>query len=156
MQSDDRLVALIRDGHDPAFTAMVDRYRPELLRYCTRIVGEARAEDVVQQAFLNAHNAMTSSDADINLRPWLYRIAHNAGLNVLRSGKQQVELDEQLAATGRVEDDVENRERLQEALAAIAKLPEPQRDALALRALEGRSHAEIAAALGVSDRKSVV
>ena len=150
LQSDDRLVALVRDGHDPAFSALVDRYRGELERYSARIVGESRAEDVVQQAFLNAHTAMTSTDSDITLRPWLYRIAHNAGLNVLRAGRSEAELDERLAAAGGVEADVESRERLREALAAISRLPEPQRDALALRALQGRSHVEIAAALGVS------
>jgi RNA polymerase sigma factor (sigma-70 family) len=150
LQSDERLVALVRDGHDPAFSAVVDRYRAELLRYSERIVGESRAEDVVQQAFVNAHGAMTSSDTDLQLRPWLYRIAHNAALNVLRAGRRTDELDERLAAVGRVEQDVETRERLHEALAAIARLPEPQRDALTLQALQGRSHDEIALALGVS------
>src|SRR3954451_19155085 len=96
-QSDERLVALVRDGHDPAFAALVDRYRGELLRYCDRIVGESRSEDVVQQAFVNAHGAMTSNDSDIRVRPWLYRIAHNAALNVLRAGRQADELDERLA-----------------------------------------------------------
>ena len=150
LQSDERLVALIRDGHDPAFAAVVDRYRPELLRACTRLVGEARAEDVVQQALLNAHMALHSNDSPVQLRPWLHRIAHNAGLNVLRSSRAQSELDEHLAAPGNVEHDLETRERLSAALAAIALLPEPQRDALTLRALEGRSHEEIATALGVT------
>jgi RNA polymerase sigma factor (sigma-70 family) len=150
LQSDERLVALVRDGHDPAFTAIVDRYGADLVRYSARIVGEGRAEDIVQQAFLNAHTALMSSENDIQLRPWLYRIAHNAGLNVLRSSREQVELDERLAATGTVEQTVETNERLTAALAAIAMLPEPQRDALTLRALEGRSHQEIAEAIGVT------
>jgi RNA polymerase sigma factor (sigma-70 family) len=150
MQSDERLVALVRDGHDQAFATAVDRYQPELLRYCTRLVGESRAEDVVQQAFLNAHMALRSSDQEIQLRPWLYRIAHNAGLNVLRATRQQAELDDRLAAPRGIEQDLESRERLREALAAIALLPEPQRDALTLQAVEGRSHTEIAAAIGVT------
>jgi RNA polymerase sigma factor (sigma-70 family) len=150
LQTDERLVALVRDGHDPAFSAVVDRYRAELLRYSERIVGESRAEDVVQQALVNAHLAMTTSDKDLQLRPWLYRIAHNAALNVLRAGRRTDELDERMASAGGVEQDVENRERLREALTAIARLPEPQRDALTLQALQGRSHEEIAEALGVS------
>lgn len=151
LQSDDRLVALVRDGHDPAFTALVERYRPELQRYCARLVGEDRAEDVVQQAFLNAHGAMRSSDVDIQLRPWLYRITHNAGLNVLRAARSEDELDERMSAAGAdVPESAEIHERLHDALSAISRLPQPQRDALTLRAVEGRSHAEIAAALGVS------
>src|SRR3954454_8486408 len=117
LQSDDRLVALVRDGHDPAFTAVVDRYRGELLRYATRLVGESRAEDVVQQAFVNAHTAMTSNDSDIRLRPWLYRIVHNAGLNTLRAGRPAEELDDRVANAGGVDQDVETRERLRDALA---------------------------------------
>src|SRR5206468_3346426 len=114
LQSDERLVALVRDGHDPAFAAVVERYEPELARYCSRLVGESRAEDVLQQAFLSAHMALRSNDNPIQLRPWLYRIAHNAGLNVLRSSRQQAELDEHLAAPGGLEQDVESRERLRE------------------------------------------
>src|SRR5438046_941473 len=124
LQSDERLVALVRDGHDPAFSAVVERYRGELLRFATRLVGEPRAEDVVQQALVNAHGAMTSSAADLKLRPWLYRITHNAALNALRAGRHTDELDERLAASMTVEHDVETRERLREALAAIALLPE--------------------------------
>lgn len=151
MQSDDRLIALVRDGHDPAFSAIVERYRAELLRYTTRLVGESRAEDIVQQALLSAHTAMTSADDDIRLRPWLYRIAHNAAVNVLRSSRQEAELDDRLAASGPgLADDLQTRERLHEALVAISRLPEPQRDALTLRALDGRSHQEIADVLGVS------
>ena len=57
-QSDDRLVALARDGHERAFEALVERYRKPLLRHVRRILPEARAEDAIQQAFLNAWSAL--------------------------------------------------------------------------------------------------
>ena len=150
LQSDGRLVALARDGHDPAFEAIVDRYRGALVRYCTRLLGPQRAEDAVQQALLNAHTAMKDTDRDIQLRPWLYRIAHNVSLNVLRGARETTELTEASADPVAVEDVVAQRQQLRETLAAIGALPEPQRDALLLRELEGRSHEEIALALGVS------
>ena len=150
LQSDGRLVALARDGHDPAFAAIVDRYRGALVRYCTRLLGPERAEDAVQQTLLNAHQAMNDADREIQLRPWLYRIAHNVSLNVLRGARETTELKADSADTLVVEDVVAQRQRLRETLAAIEALPEPQRDALLLRELEGRSHDEIAAALGVS------
>jgi RNA polymerase sigma factor (sigma-70 family) len=151
LQSDGRLVALARDGHDPAFTAIVDRYRAPLVRYCTRLLGPERAEDAVQQTLLNAHTAMNDDlDRDIQLRPWLYRIAHNVSLNVLRGARETTTLAEDRADTVAVEDVVAQRQQLRDALAAISALPEPQRDALLLRELEGRSHEEIAGALGVS------
>ena len=84
MQTDERLVDLVRAGNDRAFEAIVDRYRRPLLRYCCRLLPPNRAEDVVQQAFLNAFAALRRNEAAIDLRPWLYRIAHNASLNALR------------------------------------------------------------------------
>jgi RNA polymerase sigma factor (sigma-70 family) len=151
LQDDDRLVALAREGHDPAFAAIVDRYGPQLERYCARLLGPGRAEDAVQQAFVNAHAAMKASDQELALKPWLYRIAHNASLNILRASKGEDEaLDEDRAGATLTTDVVELRERLRETLASIQALPAAQRDALLLRELEGRSHEEIAVALGVT------
>jgi RNA polymerase sigma factor (sigma-70 family) len=158
LQSDERLLRLAREGHPPAFTAIVDRYRAALQRYCARLVGDQRAEDAVQQAFANAHRAMTERDDVIQLRPWLYRIAHNAALNTLRGETAGWSLDDpdapDIAALGGEADDVESavvrREHLHDTLAAISSLPAQQRDALLLRELEGRSHVEIADVLGVT------
>jgi RNA polymerase sigma factor (sigma-70 family) len=151
LQDDKRLVALAREGHDPAFAAIVDRYGPQLERYCARLLGPGRAEDAVQQAFVNAHAAMRTSDQELALKPWLYRIAHNAALNILRAAKDEERtLDEDRPSASQTADIVELREQLRETLASIQALPAAQRDALLLREIEGRSHEEIAAALGVS------
>jgi len=150
LQADDRLVSLVREGHDPAYAAIVERYRDPLMRYATRLVGSDRGEDAVQQAFVNAHRAMTSSEEPMTLRPWLYRITHNAALNALRASRDEAELDDQQPAGGSVEEVVELRRRLHDTFAAIHALPARQRDALLLRELEGRSHDEIASALGVT------
>src|SRR5947209_13288378 len=57
-QPDSRLVALARDGHEPAFEALVRRYRSELLSYCRRMQPQtASAEDALQQTFLQALRA---------------------------------------------------------------------------------------------------
>jgi len=151
LQDDARLVALAREGHDPAFAAIVDRYGSQLERYCARLLGPARAEDAVQQAFVNAHAAMRASEAELALKPWLYRIAHNAALNILRASRDESEaLDESRAGATQTADVVELRERLRETLASIQALPAAQRDAILLREVEGRSHEEIAVALGVT------
>ena len=151
LQDDNRLVALAREGHDPAFAAIVDRYGPQLERYCARLLGPGRAEDAVQQAFVNAHAAMRASDQELALKPWLYRIAHNAALNVLRASKgDETALDEERPGATLTADVVELREQLRETLACIQALPAAQRDALLLREIEGRSHEEIALALGVT------
>jgi RNA polymerase sigma factor (sigma-70 family) len=152
LQDDQRLVALAREGHDPAFAAIVDRYGRQLERYCARLLGPGRAEDAVQQAFVNAHAAMRATDDELALKPWLYRIAHNAALNILRASRDEDEvLDAERPGAVQTAEIVELRERMRETLASIQARPAAQRDALLLRELEGRSHEEIAAALGISE-----
>src|SRR5256714_7116819 len=126
-QSDARLVDLVRAGHASAFEAIVHRYRKPLLGYCSRLLPASRAEDAVQQTFLKAYQSMVSGDADLNLRPWLYRIAHNASLNLLRqNGWSHDELDENMDGVQRPDQALELRERLGATVAAVKALPEPQ------------------------------
>src|SRR5918912_3283943 len=150
-QSDERLVDLSRAGNDRAFEAIVSRYRRPLLRYCRRLLPPERAEDAVQQAFLNAYRAIGAGESELNLRPWLYRIAHNSALNSLRqSGWSYEEIDESFDGVQQPPQAVEQRERIKEIVSAVQDLPERQRDAVVLRELEGRSYEEIALELGVT------
>ena len=150
-QSDERLVDLSRAGNDRAFEAIVTRYRRPLLRYCRRLLPPERAEDAVQQTFLNAYRAIGAGEAELNLRPWLYRIAHNASLSLLRqNGWNHDEIDDQFDGVMQPPQAVEERERVREVVRAVKGLPARQREAVVLRELEGRSYDEIATALGVS------
>src|SRR6185295_5958186 len=99
-QSDERLVALARAGHERAFEAIVERYRKPLLRACRRILPEARAEDALQHTLVAAWRGLERGDEVRELRPWLYRIARNTSLNQLRmSGYDLDELMETLRRT---------------------------------------------------------
>ena len=84
-QSDARLTALVGAGHDRAFEAIVERYRKPLSRYLRRLLSEPLAEDVLQATFVRAWQALESGTEVRDLRPWLYRIAHNQALNTLRA-----------------------------------------------------------------------
>ena len=151
-QSDERLVDLVRAGSDPAFEAIVERYRQVLMRYVSRLLPPERAEDVVQQAFVKAYEAMHRDEAELNLRPWLYRIAHNGALNALRDRSlAHAELDERIDGVERPDQAFERTLGLRKLVVAVQALPERQRSAILLRELEGRSYEEIAAALGVTD-----
>jgi RNA polymerase sigma factor (sigma-70 family) len=150
-QSDSRLVDMTRAGNDRAFEAIVGRYKGVLLRYCARILPDGRAEDAVQQAFVNAYRALHGDTTPLSLRSWLFGIAHNVSLNVLRQRGRDYEPLEAYAGTEEpTHVTLERRERLREVLAAVAALPPGQRDAIVLRELEGRGHEEIARELGVT------
>ena len=149
-QPDRRLVDLVRDGYDAAFEEIVRRYRRPLDRFAAAIVG-GRSEDVTQDAFSKALLALRGSEAEIELRPWLYRIVRNTALNDLRdSAPAAEELHEGLAGARSAAAEVEEREDLAELMERLRSLPDPQRAAIVMRELEGLSHEEIAAALGVS------
>jgi RNA polymerase sigma factor (sigma-70 family) len=150
-QSDERLVDLVRAGYEPAFETIVERYRRPLTRYARGILPGERAEDAVQQSFVNAYEAIRRDDAELKLRPWLYRIAHNTALNGLRDrALAEQPLDERLDGVERPDQAFERRQGLAQLIAAVQELPERQRDAIVLRELEGRSYQEISAALGVT------
>jgi RNA polymerase sigma factor (sigma-70 family) len=151
-QSDERLVELVRAGHERAFDVLVDRYRRPLIRFCGRILPESRSEDAVQQAFINAHQAMIRSDEPVEVKPWLYTIARNASLNMLRqNGWNYDEIPLDFDGVRRPDQVVEQRIELQDTVDAVNDLPERQRTAIVMREFEGRSYAEIAAALGGGD-----
>jgi RNA polymerase sigma factor (sigma-70 family) len=145
LQSDRRLVALARDGSDGAFATIVERYRPPLLRYCGRLLGQDESEDAVQQAFTNALPALRTDDRPIELSPWLYRIAHNVSVNSLRrSGRDYEPLSDQLDGVPQPPDVLDEKERIARVFTAIDELPVRQRKAMVARELEGRSYEEIA------------
>ena len=149
-QSDRRLVTLVRDGYETAFEEIVRRYRKPLDRFAASIVG-GHSEDVTQDAFSKALLALRGSEAEIELRPWLYRIVRNAALNDLRARPPAAaELPETIAAGPSAAVEAERREEMSDLMERLRALPEPQRAAIVMRELEGLSHEEIAAALGVS------
>ncbi|HZO61274.1 MAG TPA: sigma-70 family RNA polymerase sigma factor [Solirubrobacterales bacterium] len=149
-QSDERLVALARSGSERAWAEITRRYGRQLRVYCTRFVGASRAEDAVQQTFLQAFLALRDgAHREIALRAWLYRIAHNCSIDLLRKGNSDYdELDLDYDGVAQPPTLFEQREEIRRLVSRMRDLPEAQRQALALRELEGRSYEEISAQLG--------
>jgi RNA polymerase sigma factor (sigma-70 family) len=150
-QSDRRLAALAGGGHDRAFEAIVERYRRPLQRYLRRLLAEPLVEDVLQATFVRAWQALRVGTDVRDLRPWLYRIAHNHAVNALRAagGALPDAPDVPLVASPEIE--VERREELRATLDGIEALPDRQRAALLAVAVADRPHADVAAELGLSD-----
>ncbi|MGN6275168.1 MAG: sigma-70 family RNA polymerase sigma factor [Solirubrobacterales bacterium] len=151
LQGDEKLIAMARAGNPGAFEAIVDRYQGRLLGFCRQMLGSTEdAEDVLQEVFVNAYKAMLADEREINLRPWLYRIARNRCLNYLRKPKadaqESMDMVPEVDAASTAER-VHNREEFRQILADVNKLPETQRSALLLREMDALSYEEIAAAM---------
>ncbi len=141
-------------GDDAALAAMYERHHQALYRYCRSILHhDEDARDALQSTMAKALAALRDEERDFELRPWLFRIAHNEAISRLRQRRDSVDLD----AVGTLGTDslpqaVEDRERLALLSADLRDLPERQRSALVLRELSGLSHEEIAVVLDSSAR----
>jgi RNA polymerase sigma factor (sigma-70 family) len=149
-QPDERLLALARSGHEPAFEALVRRYRKPLLAYSRRTAPEAPAEDVLQQALLQAWRALDSGAEVRDARAWLYRIVHNVAISTARRAPERPAALAETVSAAEVEHVVEQRLAARDALAQIAALPDLQRQVMLETALEGRSHEEVGTSLGLT------
>jgi RNA polymerase sigma factor (sigma-70 family) len=149
--SDERLTHEIRAGNEAAFEVVYERYERALLAFSRHMLGSrAEAEDALQQAFSDAWAYLRDGEqpAPPRLKPWLFAIARNRCLSVLRARKPAAaELDEAPDAAGLI-DEVARRADVRALLADLAALPEAQRAALLLSELGGFSHADIADVLG--------
>jgi RNA polymerase sigma factor (sigma-70 family) len=151
LQSDERLIALTRRGQHAAFEALCSRYQSRLLSFCRHMLGSREdAEDVLQEVFAAAFNAVLADEREINVRPWLYRIARNRSLNHLRRASavgvdsMDVHFADHGMSTG---DHAIRRESFRELLADVHELPETQRTALLLREIDALSYEQIAQAM---------
>ena len=154
LAGDERLVALVRAGDEGAFEALYDRHHPAILGFCRHMLGSREeAEDAVQHTFLSAFRDLVATDKPIELRPWLFAIARNRCVSLLRARRAHVAIELAEPATDGLAATVERREDLRELLADLARLPEDQRAALLLAELGALDHAGIATVLGCPREK---
>ena len=149
LQSDERLVKLAREAYEPAFEAIVERYRGPLERYAAGMAGPGRAEDLVQHAFTRLYLFLCEDERSLVLGPWLYRVTRNAAINAARERTHE-EISENYDGVPQPPQVAEQRAHLRLVMGGLADLPERQRVAMVRRELEGRSYEEVAEELGVS------
>ena len=150
-----------RSGDAAAFDALFRRWSGPLLRYLDRMLrNPATAEELVQETFLRVHRARDRYAPEARFSTWLYRIATNLALNELRRPRRRDphdSLDAEgspalVAATPQSDELADARRRGVAVTRALAELPERQRAALLQSAVAGRSYAEIAKALEVTEK----
>jgi RNA polymerase sigma-70 factor (ECF subfamily) len=166
-RTDQEIVALARGGEEAAYRELVRRYERPLFSLLYRMVRDRElAEDLAQETFVKALNAIESYRPEFKFSSWIFKIANNAAIDHLRrreldtlslEGSPHAETPEAIEATAlqigdRQEsplDEVEARELGGEIEAAIAKLRPEYRSCILLRHVEGRAYEEIAEILGL-------
>ncbi len=141
-----------------SFGALVERYERPLLAYAARLVGRQEAEDVVQQAFLQAYRNLAGFDPHLTFNAWMYRIVHNTAVNSARRHHSTVptelELDgetvELLTGDTDLPAETEKSELEGQVSRAMERLDQRSRDVLVLSVAEGKSYSEIADILMVA------
>jgi RNA polymerase sigma factor (sigma-70 family) len=136
------------------FLALVGDLRPELHRYCARLTGSVMdGEDVVQDSLTSAFVALKTLEAAPSMRAWLFRIAHNRALDLLRS--RALRAAEPLEAASETPDSqaadpleaLMRQEAVSTAVSRFVDLPTPQRSVVILKDVLGHSLEDIAALL---------
>ncbi|HVH00984.1 MAG TPA: RNA polymerase sigma factor, partial [Miltoncostaeaceae bacterium] len=152
MLGDAPLASLVAAGDERAFETLFERYQAEIYRYASAILRHPQdAEEVLQLTMIAAYTSLSAGATPRELRPWLFRIAHNESMDLIRARPRAEELGDRDDPVADVHGTVENRERLRQLRADLGALPSGQRSALVLRELSGLSHAEVATALGTTE-----
>src|SRR4051812_41480479 len=155
LRSDEQLVAAFRGGNDEAFRVLHDRYRQRLFAYVRQMLSAGSrqdAEDVLQDVFVRAYGALRNDNREMNVRAWLYRVAHNRCIDHLR---RPVPPAAEIFDMSRkpLHDPVEEAQRrddLRQLVHDVGNLPDQQRSALLMREIDGMTYADLAAALDVT------
>ena len=139
----------LRRGNELAFEVVFERHGAGILAFCRHMLGSREeAEDAVQHTFAAAfRDLQRGGKRTIALKAWLYTIARNRCVSVLRARREHATELHELPTDG-LSEQVERRAELRELLADIRELPEEQRAALLLTEASGLSHAEVAQVLG--------
>jgi RNA polymerase sigma-70 factor, ECF subfamily len=148
---DAQILTLVRSGNTGAFTGIVERYQKAIQRYLWRVTGNYQvSQDLAQDTFLQAFESILKSQTDINIKPWLYRIATNNVYQYHRRKKivsfTSLE-DHKMESTPAV--DPLNFSEKAEIQEILLKIPDEQRVCLILNIIEGFKCREIALTLSI-------
>ena len=152
--SETELVASAQHGDRSAFSELVRIHTRGVFNVVYRMCGDALiAEDAAQETFIRAWQNLSSYHPQTSLRNWLYRIAFNAAMDMLRKEKRIIPTDiDDLPLTDErpgPESQVSQHERTAMVQKAVMSLPDASRAVLVLKEYEGMSYHEIADALDI-------
>jgi RNA polymerase sigma factor (sigma-70 family) len=152
---DEHLARAVSAGDDEAFEILFQRHQPAILAFCRHMLGRPHdAQDAAQHTFLTAYRVLRAGNAPEALRSWLFAVARNRCISMLRVRREQAG-DDGLAevSTEGLAGQVQDRADLRALLSDVAELPDDQRAALLLAEIGDVSHKEIAGVIGVRREK---
>ena len=157
--TDEQIVALFQQGEKHLFDILVLKYQSRVQSIISRFLRKdtASIEDIAQEAFINAYNALDKFRSDSQFYTWLYRIAINCAKNYLRSNAfkhraSDVSIDDEDLNIDAVSIDILDQPDLNieyqqlnaELKSALNELPQEMQDVIVMRELSGKSYEEIA------------
>ena len=150
--NDRALATQVVAGDRGAFEELFRRYKQPLYGFCISILGNQEdSADVLQTTMAKALKTLPGEKRDVLLKPWLFRVARNECIDLIRSRKPTDDITEKDPPAARgVEAEFAGRERLRELLDDLEHLPEKQRSALVMRELNGLTFDEIGEAYETS------
>jgi RNA polymerase sigma-70 factor (ECF subfamily) len=157
---DEELVRKCRAGDPEAFAALVDRYKHGIYWLVARMAGREEAEDLTQEVFVRAYQALPRFRGESSFRTWVFKIARNLSLSALRRRGRRpdpVSWEEEgyeqfrLLPEGRpdLEEEIERMDLAERVRALLGRLPDSHRTALTLFYLNQLKYEEIAAVMEV-------
>ncbi len=159
------LINQLKAEDENAFKTLVESYKDKVLNICYHYLhNRLDAEDLAQEVFIEVHRSIGHFKEESQLSTWIYRIAVNKSLDLIRKKKRKKrfahvlsyfgatddEKELQLPAPGNPETNFEQKERIQILNAAMDRLPESQKTAITLSKYEGLSNKEIAVIMNIS------
>lgn len=156
LDTDDALVARSIKGDAAAFGDLYERYLDQIYRYIFYHTGNrSEAEDLTETVFLKAWQALPKNRKPIeNVRAWLYRLAHNLVIDSHRTRKQVAPLEDHPHLQDRgasPEKALQTKEESQQLAYQLSRLKPQFRQVLVCRFINGLSHAETAAVMGLKE-----
>src|SRR3954447_9974436 len=127
------------------FEVIVEKHGPTVLRVCLGVIGAAEADDAWSETFLSAMKAYPSLPDDANVEAWLVTIAHRRAIDIGRARSRRA------VPTDTITDRADRNDRTRtdpDLAAALARLPDKQRQSVAYHYLAGLPYAEVASILG--------
>lgn len=150
--SDEELINIIRKKDKEYFSIIIDRYEDKLLRYVFYLISNhPDSQDIVQNTFIKAYVNLNSFNTKKKFSSWIYRIAHNEAMNIVKKFTKEKPLEKEFDYDSGIslEDDLIKKELKSQAHNCLKKLDIIYREPLSLYFLEEKSYEEISDILRV-------